>query len=320
MSRWTVDVGLDKNRWSPSPLPGQVVLVTTVDEEGVPNVATKSWVSMAAFGPPPVVMFACNLEHQTARNIEATGEFAINIPGVDLAEKCWKIGSNREGRFSGLSVKEASVIRAPLVADCRAFFECKLDGMRQWGSEAGIFGYIVAASIDGGTLVGEEPVRYDAVAPFFFLERGWMAPLGRAMKVDEASSKARQIYTILAVRDLARSVEFYSDVFGWPKRVETPVYVELVQPDGRCLGLYQRDGYARNTEVMPVNLSEGEVSGTEIYLHCDQLGAVAARLRAAGARQLSAMASREWGDKAAYYADLDGNVIVIAEPLSMCAV
>ncbi|MBT3222209.1 MAG: hypothetical protein HN348_24310, partial [Proteobacteria bacterium] len=194
------------------------------------------------------------------------------------------------------------------------------DGTRQWGSEVAIFGRVLAVSIDGSALVGEEPVRYDALAPFFFLERGWMAPLGRAMKVAEASSQARQIYTILAVDDLTRSVKFYGDVFGWPKRVETPVYVELVQPDGRSLGLYQRDGFARNTGVMPAQLSKEEISGTEIYVHCDDLGAVVARLNAAGAPVLSPLQPRDWGDEAAYFADPDGNVVVVAGPLSMCAV
>jgi hypothetical protein len=45
-----------------------VVLVTTLGEDGVANVAPKSWVSMAAFGPQPVLMFGCTLEHATARN------------------------------------------------------------------------------------------------------------------------------------------------------------------------------------------------------------------------------------------------------------
>ena len=50
-------------------------------------------------------------------------------------------------------------------------------------------------------------------------------------------SLPRHVLTILAVRDLARSVEFYRAGLGWPARVETPVYVELGLPDGRGLGL-----------------------------------------------------------------------------------
>jgi len=42
---------------------------------------------------------------------------------------------------------------------------------------------------------------------------------------------------------------------------------------------------------------------------------VARFLEAAGARLLSAAAPRDWGDEAAYFADPDGNVLVVARPV-----
>jgi len=51
-------LSLDKHSWSPSPLLGQVVLVTSVDAHGVIDVAPKSWASMAAFAGP-IVGFGC---------------------------------------------------------------------------------------------------------------------------------------------------------------------------------------------------------------------------------------------------------------------
>ncbi|MGH3050387.1 MAG: flavin reductase family protein, partial [Gaiellaceae bacterium] len=55
---------LDKHSWHPSVLPGQIVLVSTVDERAAPNVAPKSWVTMAAFAGP-IVAFGCTDEHRT---------------------------------------------------------------------------------------------------------------------------------------------------------------------------------------------------------------------------------------------------------------
>jgi len=127
---------------------------------------------------------------------------------------------------------------------------------------------------------------------------------------------ARHVLTILAVRDLARSTAFYRAAFGWPARVETPVYVELELPDGRGLGLYVREGYARNTGEMPVAVPEGAITGTELYFHVDDVADAVQRLVAAGARQLSPVGPRDWGDVAAYLADLDGNVIVVARPVA----
>jgi uncharacterized glyoxalase superfamily protein PhnB len=56
----------------------------------------------------------------------------------------------------------------------------------------------------------------------------------------------------------------------------------------------------------------GELAPTELYFYADALEATARRLEAAGARLLSPLARRAWGDEAAYYADLDGNVLVVA--------
>ncbi len=126
---------------------------------------------------------------------------------------------------------------------------------------------------------------------------------------------ARHVLTILAVRDLQRAVRFYTEAFGWPARVETPVYVELETPDGHRFGLYQREAFAKNTGRLPACVEDTAIGATEIYLHVEDLDEAVARLRAAGAPVLSDRAPRDWGDEAAYFRDPDGNVIVVARPL-----
>ena len=132
---------------------------------------------------------------------------------------------------------------------------------------------------------------------------------------EEPTAGPRHILTILAVGDREASLAFYRAAFGWPVRIEVPVYVEFELPDGRGLGLYQREGFGHNTNQAPEVVPEGGISGTEIYLHCDDLPAAIDRIRAAGARELSLLAPRDWGDEAAYFADPDGNVLVLARPL-----
>ena len=132
----------------------------------------------------------------------------------------------------------------------------------------------------------------------------------------DAAATARHILTILAVADLEKSVAFYREAFGLPARVEVPVYVELALPDGRGLGLYAREAFASNTGHVPTLATPERIGGTELYFHVDDLDAAIRRLEAAGATLLSARAGRDWGDEAAYYADPDGNVLVIARPLA----
>ncbi len=127
---------------------------------------------------------------------------------------------------------------------------------------------------------------------------------------------ARHILTILAVNDLDRSRAFYDAAFGWAIAVEVPVYVEYMLPGGMLFGLYQREGFARNTGIAPATLPAGSITGTEIYLRVEDLPGAVARLRQAGARLLAPAAPRDWGDEAAYFADPEGNVLVVARPIS----
>jgi catechol 2,3-dioxygenase-like lactoylglutathione lyase family enzyme len=126
---------------------------------------------------------------------------------------------------------------------------------------------------------------------------------------------ARHVLTILAVDDLPRAVGFYVQGFGWEKVVNVPVYVEFALPGGMRLGLYQREGFGRNTGKIPAHVPAGELAPTEIYFHVDDIGSAIDRLRRAGARELSPLSRRDWGDEAAYFADPDGNVVVLARSL-----
>ncbi len=122
------------------------------------------------------------------------------------------------------------------------------------------------------------------------------------------------VLTILAVDDLEAMAAFHRAALGWQTAVDVPVYVELVSPGGRRLGLYQREAFARVTGERPAS-REG-LSGCELYFHCDDPAAAAERVAAAGGRLLSPLAPRPWGDLAAYFADPEGNVVVVARPLT----
>lgn len=175
----------DKHAWHPSLLPGQIVLVSTVSPDGAPNVAPKSWVTMAAFAGP-VVAFGCTEEHLTLRNAEATGEFVLNAVDESLAARVWELprwhGEERIRR-SGLTLEPARRVRPPLVAECRAHLECVLDDVKRWGAEALVFGRIVAASIEEECLAGPLAEQYARLGPVFFLEEGVYAPLATPRRV-----------------------------------------------------------------------------------------------------------------------------------------
>jgi lactoylglutathione lyase len=122
----------------------------------------------------------------------------------------------------------------------------------------------------------------------------------------------RLVLTILAVDDVSRSAAFYTTAFRWPATVEVPGYTELAVPGGMRVGLYQRDGFTRNTSVAAAPIPAGTVGPAELYLHADDLLETIERVSRAGGRLLSPLARRDWGDDAAYFADPDGHVVVVA--------
>lgn len=178
---------LSKERWHPSPLPGHIIIVSTIDAEGRPNIAPKSWFTMASFRGPHVA-FGCSLDHRTYQNAAASGEFVVNIPDESLARAIWAMpDSHGEERIRrcGLTLVPAQRVRSSLVAECRAHLECILDAVQQFGREVFLFGRVVAAAIDRDCAVGSFTNQYAMLNPIFFLEDGAYAPLAAARRVDD---------------------------------------------------------------------------------------------------------------------------------------
>ena len=165
-----VRLSLDKHAWHPSPLVGQVVLVTTLNADGPENVAPESWVSMMAFDPP-ILALGCNLSHRTAQNVLARREFVVNVPGAELARIVWE-GSTlphpRPVGALGLHAIPSLEVGPPRVAECKAHLECVLDRHLAYGEEAILLGRMVAVSVDRAALEAQDPYAY--LRPFVYLE------------------------------------------------------------------------------------------------------------------------------------------------------
>ncbi len=120
------------------------------------------------------------------------------------------------------------------------------------------------------------------------------------------------ILTVLAVTDVEAMATFYEAAFGWPRRADFPIYVELELPDGRGVSFYERGSFGANTGHVPKQVPEGELTGAELYLRCDDLDASTDKLNALGARELRPKTLKPWGDHVAYFADPEGNVLAVA--------
>ncbi len=315
------EISPNRHDWQPVSIPEQVVLVTTVDAEGQPHVATKTRFSVISYGPPTLLVLACRTEYRTAANLQAKGEFVINIPGDDLVATSWVIGMEPKNHGpslfeeNGLTPIPAAALTPPRIAECRAHLECEVMELKPLGEEIAAFGRIVAVSMNDDIVSHADPaIRYKRLAPFFYLEAGWTASLGASRSVEEPVPGPGHEVTILATRDLKRSVAFYTTAFDWSIRTQNKTYVEFDLPGGRGIALCTTEGFRQEVGAWPQEVEDG-ISNVQVYLRCDDLPRTIAKLHTAGARPLSKVNSRSWGEEVAYFADPDGHVIAVARHL-----
>jgi flavin reductase (DIM6/NTAB) family NADH-FMN oxidoreductase RutF len=109
--------------------PGPVVLVTSAGK-GKADVMAMSWHMMIDFEPPLVGCVISNRNH-TFSLVKASKECVINIPTVELAAQvvgCGNKSGRRVDKFKtfGLTPVPGSLVKAPLILECYANFECKV--------------------------------------------------------------------------------------------------------------------------------------------------------------------------------------------------
>ena len=113
--------------------PGPVVLLTTA-RSGRANVMTMSWHTMMDFEPPLVGCVLSDRDY-TFETLQRTKECVIAIPTVELAAQvvgCGNTSGRKVDKFARfrLTPLPASRVDAPLVAQCYANLECKLEDAR----------------------------------------------------------------------------------------------------------------------------------------------------------------------------------------------
>lgn len=114
------------------------------------------------------------------------------------------------------------------------------------------------------------------------------------------------VHSILFVADQAASREFYQKVLQLAPCLDVPGMTEFELRPGCKLGLMPHAGVQRLLgECTPAG-------GSELYFYVDDPELYQARALAAGARLVSDLSPRNWGDRAVYLHDADGHLLVFA--------
>lgn len=145
-----VDGNLDKFYHYAFPM--QAVLVTCNDQNGKTNVITIAWHTTISKKPP---LYGISLapKRYSYQLIQKTKEFVINFAPFNLVEKVNFCGTHSgitvdKIKETKLTLEPAKKIKTPLIQECFAHFECKLNKTITLGDHIFVIGEIVNVIID----------------------------------------------------------------------------------------------------------------------------------------------------------------------------
>ena len=120
-------------------------------------------------------------------------------------------------------------------------------------------------------------------------------------------------FFILYVRDQVVSAEFYTHALGCEPIVNVPGITEYELSPECYLGLMPVAGIKSllGSALPDPNAGDG-IPRAELYLNVNHPEEYHRRALEAGARELSPLLPRDWGDTAAYSLDPDGHVLAFA--------
>lgn len=110
------------------------------------NGMTAAWVSQVSI-KPPIISVAVNKSHYTAELISKAKSFSVNILSpeqMDLAQKCGSVSGRDQDKLQGEEISY-QVTGSPLLNNCAAYLDCKLDQQIEAGDHILFIGTVIKA-------------------------------------------------------------------------------------------------------------------------------------------------------------------------------
>lgn len=172
--------------------PGPVGIVTT-NWRGMDNAAPVAWMTTLSMDPE-LVGLAIHSERHTADMIQASEEFAINIPGPAMMKQTAYLGSVSGADSTKLEEAELETFRglrvgAPLIEGCLAWIECGLQDVLQTGDHLLFVAEVVKVQAMDEAYAERWLLEDPKLSPLIFLGDTQYTVLGQTMdavvEVDE---------------------------------------------------------------------------------------------------------------------------------------
>jgi len=164
--------------------PSPAALITSVAEDGTPNIITlgECFNISIGMGGPVTVGLAIAPARYSYGLIQQCGEFTVNLPTADMVELVDRVGtvSGRKvgDKFAhvGLTPLPSAKIRPPIIAECPVNLECTLIDVIEAGDHDLFRGLVVAQHVDEACLDADGTIAIDRLDPLcYMLGQYWSA-------------------------------------------------------------------------------------------------------------------------------------------------
>jgi flavin reductase (DIM6/NTAB) family NADH-FMN oxidoreductase RutF len=176
-------------------VPRPIAWVSTRSPDGVLNAAPFSYFQ-ALGGAPPMIMIAVGNRRtgepkDTRRNIEATGEFVVNILGEAAGPQMVRSSVDHPYGVSefdevGITAVASERVAPPRIGECGIALECKLDRVLELGGSGVVIGEVVLFHVEDGLLDADGLVDPARLNPLGRLGGNSYAPVREIVAMDQA--------------------------------------------------------------------------------------------------------------------------------------
>ncbi|MBB2994777.1 flavin reductase family protein [Paeniglutamicibacter cryotolerans] len=169
-------------------IPRPIAWVSTLDASGTANLAPHSFFTVAS-SDPGIVQFTSVTRKDTLRNIEATGEFVVNLAprrlldAVNLTSTPFPDGVN-EFDVASLAMEPSLSVSVPRVAESPAALECQLHRVIEVGNSFLVLGLVTHVAINESVLDEAGHPRPGKLDPLSRLGSNEWGTLGEVLALD----------------------------------------------------------------------------------------------------------------------------------------
>ena len=149
-------------------VPRPIAWVSSLAPDGTRNLAPHSYFNVIS-SDPQIVHFTQTGRKDTLTNVEASGEFVVNIVSLDLAEAMNLTATNfppdeDEFTWAGLDATPSTHVAVPRVAAAKAAMECRVRSILPMGNGNMVFGDVLTVHVDD-SVYAEGRVDFAALQP-----------------------------------------------------------------------------------------------------------------------------------------------------------